>query len=147
MNYFLKGLREGTKKFWFFAAWLGFGFVGVVDILAHGLGGSIFKLKVFYSFVIVTILGVISLIIYKAVSEQKNRQRARKETVKAAFFEPKAEEEIRRKIAKDAGFVTLCYECAHFNPEKLYCSRKMADERVKEISINDKKYCLYWCPH
>lgn len=146
MNYFFKTLREDSHKFWLYMAWLCLGFIGVIDLIAHSMGGSIFNLKVFYAFIFVTVSGVIGLIVYKAADEQKKRRRTRKETVKAAFFEPKAEDETRRKIAKNPAFATLCYECVHFNHEKLHCLRKMAHERVKEISINDKKYCLYWSP-
>lgn len=141
MNYFSNMMREHQGKFWLYVAWISLGFLGMLDFITSVFGGNVIKM-----FVIVTILGIIGLIVYKAASKQKNKQRTKVVEAKAAIFEPKAEGEIRRKIAKNPEFATLCYECVHFNHEKLHCFRKMADERVKEVRINDKKYCLYWSP-
>lgn len=144
MNYFLKTLRENTKKFWMFTAWFVAGCFALVDILATAFGGSIFGGKLFSGFIIVNIAGVIALIIYKAVSQSKKKVLAREVEKEAAFFEPKQEEEIRKKIAENPEFMTLCYKCIHYNQNKLHCSRDMEDERLKQVRINDRKYCLYW---
>jgi hypothetical protein len=144
MNYFFKGLREDNKKFWFFAAWFTAGVVALVDMFAAALGGSIFKLKAFYGFIILNITGIIALIIYKVVSERLKKELAKEVEAKAAIFEPKREEEIREILKTDPKFQTFCYTCIHFNHDKLYCARKMADERVKDVKINDRNYCLYW---
>jgi len=144
MNYFFKALREDNKKFWFFAAWFTFGVLALVDVLSTALGGSVFKLKVFYGFIILNITGVIALIVYKAVSERLKKERAKEVEAEAAVFEPKREEEIREILEANPGFQTFCYKCIHFNHDKLHCARKMADERVKEVKIEDRKYCLYY---
>ncbi len=144
MNYFLKGLRDNTKKFWVVAGISGFAAVAIVDVFAAGLGGSIFELKIFKAFIVFLVLGVIALIIYKVVTEQKARQLDRKAAEEAAIFEPKREAEIRQILAENPGFLTLCYKCIYFNHDKLHCGRDMMDERVKQVSINDRKYCLYW---
>ena len=144
MNYFFKGIREDNKKFRLFAAWFTFGVLALVDVLSTALGGSVFKLKVFYGFIILNIIGVIALIVYKAVSYQLKKERAKEVEAKAAVFEPKREDEIREILKTEPGFQTFCYKCIHFNHDKLHCARKLADERVKEIKIDDRQYCLYY---
>lgn len=144
MNYFFKYIREDNKKFWLFAAWFAFGVIALVDVFAAALGGSIFKLKMFYGFIIVNLVGVVVLIIYKAAAEHMKKRHEKAVEAQAADFEPKREEEIRRILRENPGFNTLCYECIHYNQEKLHCSRDMRDERIKEVRIDDRKYCLYW---
>jgi len=144
MNYFFKALREDNKNFWFYAAWFTFGVLALIDLFTTGLGGSIFKLKIFYGFIILNIIGVIALIIYKAVSKRLKKELAKEVEAEAAVFEPKREDEIRETLKTNPGFQTFCYKCIHFNHDKLYCARKMADERVKEVKIDDRKYCLYY---
>jgi hypothetical protein len=144
MNYFFKALREDSKKFWLFTLWFSGGVVALVDVFATALGGSVFELKAFYGFIILNIIGIIVLVIYKAVSERLTKELAKEVEAKAAAFEPKREDEIREILKTNPGFQTFCYMCIHFNQDKLHCARKMADERVKEVKINDRKYCLYW---
>jgi hypothetical protein len=144
MHYFSKTLRENNKKLWIIAAWSVGAVLAIADVFSYALGGSVFNLKFFYGFIIGNIVAVVALIIYKAVSEHIRRQYAGEEESIAAVFEQRREEEIRKKIAEDPGFVTLCYKCIHFNHDKLHCSRNMADEKLKEVRINEKSYCLYW---
>ncbi len=126
------------------AAWLALAFVAFMDLIADSMGGSFFGGNFFKVFAIITVIGVIALIIYKAVTEQKTKKQKKVEVEKAAEFEPRREKEIKRILQKNPGFNTLCYECIHFNQKILHCGRDLEDLRIKEVSIGEKKYCLYW---
>jgi hypothetical protein len=149
MNYFFKGLRSGTLKFWvvivFMAAW----FVAIIDIFASAFGSSgVMGGKWFYIMLILTILVPVAYYVYD-FSTRSNKQKKIKEVEqKAALFEPIREKEIRRILEANPEFVTLCYECIHFNPELRVCARQFSDDvsyqRLKEVKINNKSYCLYW---
>ena len=68
----------------------------------------------------------------------------KKVELEAPVFEKKRELEILEIIRNNPDFTTFCYECVDFNEEKKACRRDRIYERVKEISIGKRKYCLYW---
>jgi len=149
MHYFLKGLIQGNTRFFIFSAYLGCWFIGFIDILSTAIGShGIWGGKIFY---ITNICGVLAIIGYYFFDFSKRKKYSEKETNVeriAAIFEPRREKEIRRIIEDTPDFVTLCYNCIHFDPRFLHCARKFSDDvsyrRVKEITIDGKKYCLYW---
>jgi hypothetical protein len=149
MSYFFKGLRSGTLKYWFvlvfFAAW----FIALIDIFASAFGsGGVMGGKLFYIILILTILVPVGYYVYGFSNRANKRKKRKVVEQKAELFEPKREQEIRRILEVNPEFVTLCYECIHFNPDLRVCARQFSDDvsyqRVKEVRINNKQYCLYW---
>jgi hypothetical protein len=149
MNYFFKGLRSGNLKYWavvvFMAAW----FVALIDIFASAFGSSgVMGGKWFYIMLILTILAPLAYYVYDFITRSKTRKKIKEDEQKAALFEPGREQEIRRILEVNPEFVTLCYECIHFNSDLLVCARQFSNDisyqRVKEIRINNRSYCLYW---
>lgn len=149
MSYFFKGLRSGTWKFWVFVAFMAAWFVAVIDILASSFGsGGVMGGKWFYFMLTITILVPVVYYAYDFSTRSKTKKKVKEVEQKAELFEPRREQEIRRILEANPEFVTLCYECTHFNPDLLVCARQFSDDvsyqRIKEVKINDKKYCLYW---
>ena len=149
MNYFFKGLRSGTLKYWvvmiFMAGW----FVALIDIFASAFGSSgVMGGRWFYIMLFLTILVPVAYYVYDFSNRSTKKKKIKEVEQKAALFEPKREQEIRRILEVNPEFVTLCYECIHFNPELRVCARQFSDDvsyqRVKEVKINNKSYCLYW---
>jgi hypothetical protein len=149
MSYFFKELRRGSLKFWvvvvFMAAW----FVAFVDIFASAFGfGGVIGGKWFYFMLIITILAPVVYYVYDFTTRSKKQKKIKTVEQNAALFEPRREQEIRRILEVNPEFVTLCYECIHFNPDLRVCARQFSDDvsyqRVKEVKINNKQYCLYW---
>ncbi len=102
----------------------------------------------FYATLILTILVPVAYYVYDFTTRSKNKKKTKVVEQKAALFEPKREKEIRRTLEVNPEFVTLCYQCIYFNFELRVCTRKFSDDvsyqRVKEVKINNKSYCLYW---
>ncbi len=122
-------------------AFPGIGFILLIDILSF-----LFKPPGYFHLwplKICVIVGVPVLIkiIYKNFHTLNKTKKIDKE---APIFEKRREEEIREIAKTDPGFTTFCYECIYFNDEKKSCRRDRIFERVKEISIGHRKYCLYW---
>ena len=149
MTYFFKELRSGTLKFWivmvFAAAW----FVALIDMFGAAFGsGGVMGGKWFYAMLIITILAPVAYYAYDFSNRSTRKKKLKAVEQKAALFEPKREKEIRRILEVNPEFVTLCYECIHFNPDLRVCARKFSKDvsyqRVKEFKINNKSYCLYW---
>lgn len=149
MNYFFRELRSGTLKFWVVMAFMAAWFVALIDIVASAFGsGGVMGGKWFYFMLIITILVPVVYYTYDFTTRSKNKKKTKAVEQKAELFEPRREKEIRRILETNPEFVTLCYECIHFNPDLLVCARQFSDDvsyqRIKEVKINDKKYCLYW---
>ncbi|MGD2085897.1 MAG: hypothetical protein PVH61_06920 [Candidatus Aminicenantes bacterium] len=149
MNYFLRELRSGNLKYWvvmvFVAAW----FVALIDIFGAAFGSSgVMGGRWFYATLILTILAPVAYFVHDFTTRSKKKKKTKAVEQKAELFEPRREKEIRRILEVNPEFVTLCYECIHFNPELRVCARKFSDDvsyqRVKEVKINNKSYCLYW---
>ena len=104
--------------------------------------------KLFYIILILTILVPVGYYVYGFSNRANKRKKRKVVEQKAELFEPKREQEIRRILEVNPEFVTLCYECIHFNPDLRVCARQFSDDvsyqRVKEVRINNKQYCLYW---
>ncbi len=143
MNYFFKGLRDNSRFFWVIMIWGGAAALAGVDIISTIAGSSPFKLKAFFGFIIANVIGVVLLAVYKGVSEKQDRNRKKDQEDYAAAYEPGQIEKIK-KLAEDPNFDTLCYECVHFEPNLLHCTRNIKDETLKQVRINERKYCVYW---
>jgi len=148
MGYFLKGLVAGTKKFWFYTAALAVWVLALIDLYASGRGSGLLNGKLFNITVVVTAVGFLYLLFYKYFKEKFTLKKIKAVEEHAALFEPKREEEIWKLYEENPEFATHCYECIHFNPEKKYCSRKLSNDitqqRVKEVRIDNRHFCLYW---
>jgi len=148
MSYFFKELRRGSLKFWgvvvFMAAW----FVALIDIFASAFGSGVMGGKWFYTMLILTVLAPVVYYVYDFATRSKKQKNIKTVEQAAALFEPRREQEIRRILEVNPEFVTLCYECIHFNPDLRVCARQFSDDvtyhRVKEVRINNRQYCLYW---
>ncbi|MEN8221837.1 MAG: hypothetical protein ABFR36_01150 [Acidobacteriota bacterium] len=140
MNYWTNYIfKDGS--FWPKIALPGIGFILLLDILSYAFNHpGYFRL---WPLKICIIIGIPVLIkiIYKNFH---TLNKSKKVELEAPVFEKKREEEIRETIKNDPEFTTFCYQCVYFNDELKACSRDRIYERVKEISIGHRKYCLYW---
>jgi hypothetical protein len=148
MGYILKGLVAGTKKFWFSIAFLAVWLLALFDLIASIKGLGLFNGKLFNITVVVTAVGFLYFLLYKYFKEKSTLKKIKAVEEHAALFEPKREEEIWKLYEENPEFATHCFECIYFNPDKKHCSRKLSDDitqqRVKEIRIGNRQFCLYW---
>jgi len=119
----------------------GIGFLLLLDILSYVFNSpgyfNLWPSKIFA----VTGIPIIIRIIYKNFDSLNKIKKTERE---APVYEKEREQEIREIIRNNPDFTTFCYECIYFNEEKKACRRDRVYERVKEISIGQRKYCLYW---
>ena len=119
----------------------GTGFLLFIDVASNILNPpgyfNLWPLKIF----IVIGIPLIIKIIYKNFH---TLNKMKKVELEAPVFEKKRKEEIFEIIRSDPEFTTFCYQCIYFNEDKKACGRDRIYERVKEISVGNRKYCLYW---
>lgn len=143
MNYFLKGVLTGNKKFFAIAFYLAVCGVAFLDAFTNVAKGWWFLTTLVLSFT-----GLLIFLFQKYFKDLSKRKKTAMVEEEAAVFEPIREEEIRKLVKNNPEFVTLCYECKHFDHEARHCSRNMTlditKQRLKEIRIDRTKYCLYW---
>ena len=144
MNYFLRGIFTGNKKFFFIAISIGIWGVAFLDGFTNGvLNGWFFIITL-----ILSAIGFLTFIFFKYYSDVNKRKKTKAAEAEALEFEPQREAEIRKQIEENPEFVTLCYECRHYDHNHRHCSRNMTlditKQRLKEIRIGYTKYCLYW---
>jgi hypothetical protein len=149
MNYLLKGLASGNKTYWAAVGILGAWAVAIIDVFSYALrppglsNGLVFKL-VF----ILTILGVVGYFASKYIADKKKEKTIKTVEAEAPVFEAQREKEIRRILEENPGFTTHCYQCVHFNDHLRHCAKTLSEDiaykRVKEVRINNRKYCLYF---
>jgi hypothetical protein len=149
MNYFIKGLVSGNRKYWAVMAAIGAWIVAIVDFLSSNFRPpGLFNGRFFFFILILTLISPVIYYVYDYWTRSQKHIKIKTVEETAALLEPKREQEIREKVAEDPEFATLCYQCIHFNSHLLHCKRKLSDDvsyqRVKEITINNRKYCLYW---
>lgn len=149
MNYFLKELSRGNKVYIaavvIIAAW----FVALIDAISSAIkppglaNGWIFKLTIAGTFIGFVILAIVQYILNK-----RNRIQTKTMEEEAAVFEPMRENQIHEILKEDPDFHTHCYQCLHFDHDITGCKKLLSKDisyrRLKEIRINNKKYCLYW---
>lgn len=129
----------------FFAIWA----VAIIDAFSTAFGsGGILNGKWFLFAVILTFLAPVIYYIYDFSTRSRKQKKIEAVEEEAALMEPRREQEIREILKENPGFLTLCYQCIHFNPNLRHCARQLSDDityqRIKEVKINDRKYCLYW---
>jgi hypothetical protein len=104
--------------------------------------------KWFQVTLILTILAPLAYYVYDFSTRSNKQKKLKAVEQAAALFEPRREQEIRKILEINPEFVTLCYECIHFNHHLRHCARQLSDDvsyqRVKEVRINNRQYCLYW---
>jgi len=149
MNYFLKGLISGNRKYWLGVAFIGVWTVALIDAFGTAFGSSgILNGRWFQVTLVLTILAPVACFVYSKIVTTKKQKTLNALEEESALFELEREQEIKDILEENQGFLTLCYECIHFNPDLRHCSRLLYDDvsyqRVKEVKINDRKYCLYW---
>ena len=143
MDYFKMGLFSGNAKFWVAMLVLGAWAGAALDIITGVFNGLwVLITLIFTALVLLAYYGIPALI----GLEKKKKIKAIEE--EAVLFDAQREKEIRKILEENPQFATHCYECIHFNPDLLHCARKLSKkisyQRVKEITINGKNYCLYW---
>ncbi len=145
MGYFWRGLFRDSRFFWVSRIIVGIWFVASIDFITSTLKPpGLFNYRWFYITLGGTILGIISYGIFLGCTQRQKRQKEMEAELQADVLEPRLEQEIRRMAAETPGFATHCFECIHFNHQLRQCSRLMNDQRIKDIRINNIKYCLYW---
>ena len=148
MNYFLKGLLSGNKNFFWVLAVAALWVLAIFDLISNIRPPGLFNGKLFMVTAVVTVVGVLYLLISRYYKDLDFRKKTKMMEEFIADFEPKREEEIREILETNPGFTTFCYECKHYNPDLEHCSRNLSEDitqqRLKEIYVNNRKYCLYW---
>lgn len=149
MNYFLKGLLSGNRNYWLGVTFIGVWVVALIDAFGTAFGSSgILNGRWFQVTLILTILAPVSYFVYSKIITTKKQKTLKALEEEAALFEPRREQEIKEILEENLEFLTLCYTCIHFNPNLRHCARLLSDDvsyqRVKEVKINGRKYCLYW---
>jgi hypothetical protein len=149
MSYFLKGLASGNKTYWAAVGILSIWAVAIIDAFTYALkppglsNGIVFKIVFLF-----TALGVVGYLVYKYTTDKKKEKEIKSVEAEAPVFEAEREEEIRRTLQENPGFNTLCYRCIHFNDHLRHCAKILSEDiaykRVKEVRINNRKYCLYF---
>lgn len=140
MNYWTNYIfKDGS--FWTKLLIPGTGFLLFIDIASYIMNRpGYFHLWPSRILVVIAIPFIIK-IIYKNFHTLNKLKKVESE---APVFEKKRKQEILDIIERDPDFTTFCYECVDFNEEKKACRRDRIYERVKEISVGKRKYCLYW---
>ena len=86
-------------------------------------------------------------VVIPALMGLEKKKKIKEVEEESAPFEAQQENKIRKALEENPEFATHCYECIHFNPDLLHCSKKLSKkisyQRIKEITINGKTYCLY----
>ncbi|MEN8152744.1 MAG: hypothetical protein ABFR75_01865 [Acidobacteriota bacterium] len=140
MNYWIKYLVN-DKSFLVKLFIPGIIFANFIDIASNILNPpGYFNLWVTKITVLILVPSII-IYIKKNFKKLKKLKQMEKE---APEFEKNREYEIRKILEGNADFSTFCYECKWFNSDLKGCRRDPVYERIKEISIKNKKYCLYW---
>jgi len=119
----------------------GIGFILLLDILSFA-----FKVPGYFNLwpLKICIIVGIPILVKKLYKDFQTQNKTKKVEMEAPIFEKKREEEIREIVKSDPDFTTFCYNCIYFSEEKKACRRDRVFERVKEINIGLRKYCLYW---
>lgn len=140
MNYWIKHFFS-DKTFLFKLFIPGIFFINFIDIASNIANPpGYFNLWVF-KITLLILIPYIIIFIYKNFKKLNKLKKIEKE---APEFEKNREYEIRRILENDSSFTTFCFECIYFKESTKGCGRDPVFERIKEISINNKKYCLYW---
>lgn len=150
MSYFVKGLLSGNKKFFLFLGGAAVWVLAIFDFIANIRPPGLFNGKLFLVTAVATVVGGFYYLFRMYYKDLDHRRKTKMVEEHSAVFEPKREEEIREMIEQNPAFATLCYECIFFNPDLLHCNRDLSEDitrqRIKDIYINGRKYCLYWIP-
>jgi hypothetical protein len=148
MSYIFNGLVAGTKKFWFYTAAIAVWLFAIFDLIFSIAGSSLFNGILFKITAAVTAVALLFFLFYRYFKKKDTKKKIKAVEEHAALFEPKREEEIRRLYEKYPEFATHCYECIHFNPHLKHCAKNLSDDitkqRLKEVQIGNRKFCLYW---
>ena len=149
MNYFLRELGSGHGKTVVTVggstAWV----VSVIDVLTSSISPpGLFNFYWFYATLILTVVVPLIYWITNSLKQKKKRETARVLKETAEVYESRKEKEVRERVKRDKNFATHCYMCLHFNPDSMVCRKKFSQDitynRIKEITIDNKIYCLYW---
>ncbi|MCP5103021.1 MAG: hypothetical protein GY950_06570 [bacterium] len=148
MNYFFRGLLSGNKKFFLLLGLSALWVLALFDLLASIRPPGLFNGKLFIVTAVGTAVGLLYFLINRYVKDTTTLKKTKAVEKHAAEFEPMRESEIYEILEKNPGFNTFCYECKHFNPDLQHCSRNLSDDiskqRIKDVYINNRKYCLYF---
>ncbi len=138
MNYFIDGVFK-DKQFWGRLFTIIIIIVAILD-LRHGFFGG----KLFYFVAITGSLIIIALIFWTIFREKKEKNDLHEQQ----NFERKRRIEMRDIIRDNAGFKTMCFQCVHFDNEKMSCivSYDLKNKKALKTKFKDSKfeYCLYW---
>ncbi len=143
MNYFFRGVFQGTRSYWLYTLFLGAWAVAILDQHSSLFSGYWYNLTLY-----LTILAPIAVLVVSFIRQEKKRKLEAALEKQALSFEQIREKEIRYAVASQPDLVTHCFECGEFDPELRDCGRKLSADprrqRVREIRIEGRTYCLYW---
>ncbi|MDY0296467.1 MAG: hypothetical protein RB296_04030 [Acidobacteriota bacterium] len=143
MNYFLMGIKD--RRFWL-------RLIGVpllaalifMDILTYARNPpGVFGLWTVW----LTIFGGGVFALYIAIRDTKRIRADRQEAARQKEFEARRIGELRRILADDPQFQTLCYCCRHYDQEKSTCALEIFNRQARHVNLDTPfRYCLYWEP-
>lgn len=149
MNYFLKELSSGNKVYIAAVAIMGAWCVAIVDAISSAIkppglaNGLIFRIVIAGTFI-----GFVVFAIVRFILDKKKREQTKTAEEDASVYEPMKEEQIREILEQNPDFNTHCYQCLHYDHKITGCKKLLSKDigysRLKEVRINNKKYCLYW---
>jgi len=140
MNYWIENIFKDSSL-WTKILIPGVGFLLFLDIVSYIVNRPgyfhLWPLK------IAVLIGIpyIIRVIYKNF---QTLNKIKKVEMEAPVIERNREKEIIEIIRTEPDCATFCFECTYFDENLKACRRDRLYERVREISIGNRKYCLYW---
>ena len=102
-------------------------------------GGNLTKIVVAGTF-----LGLIVLFFYKLFSKGLKKKRIKKQMDNTEYLERNNRIKLEKILTMNKDFLTLCFECRHFNHDMGECSRRLDGLKLADFQFENKTLCLYW---
>ncbi|MBN1197285.1 MAG: hypothetical protein JXA62_07755 [Candidatus Aminicenantes bacterium] len=143
MGYFTKGI--GDQRFWLI--FVGLPLIAALN-LADFLTATLAPPGVFNYWVMrITVVGGFLVALLVATRNSKKLRAQRLEAARQKNFESIRLEELRRRVAVEPDFQTLCYRCRHFDREKSTCQLQIFNLAARKVRLDTPfQYCLYYEP-
>ena len=137
MNYFTRHLLR-DKQFW-----VTIGLTVAAALLSADMNGGVFKGLV----VMAVIIAAFILLPLYYVRKWKFDKREEENLKALDYLEQVRRLEFQHRLDSEPGFVTMCYECRHFDQEKRSCSLDLPARHNRFVSLVQNlppRFCLYW---
>ena len=141
MGYFEKGV--GDPRFW--VIFVGLPFIVTLN-LADLFTATLAPPGIFNFWVMrITVVGGFLVALFIATRNSKKLRARRLEAARQKNFESRRLEELRRRVAVEPEFQTLCFRCRHFDAEKITCKLEIFNLAARRVRLDTPvQYCLYY---